>query len=154
LAGMSRVLRSGHVIEFGIAAITAATVVAWGVEQGVILAIVLSIVAHLRHSYNPQNLVLGTDGSHWEDVPVDPVPQPAPGLVVFPWGGSLYFANAARLAEQVTSLVQSEPPVEWICVDGVAMGDVDYTGGETLIQVNNKLKESGARLLLASVSPA
>jgi high affinity sulfate transporter 1 len=154
LAGMSKVLRSRHTIEFGIAAITATTVVAWGVEQGVILAIVLSIVAHLRHSYNPRNAVLGADGSDWEDAPVDPVPQPVPGLVVYRWGGSLYFANAARFADQVTSLVQGQTSVKWVCVDAVAIGDVDYTGGETLIHVNDKLKESGARLLLASVSPA
>ena len=130
IAGMHKVLRTGHVIEFGIAAVTAATVVAWGVEQGIILAIVLSILAHLRRSYSPRNAVLGADGGHdWQSVPVDPVPQPKPGLVVYRWGGSLYFANSARFEEQVTGLAEPDgTPVKWLCVDAVAMGDVDYTG--------------------------
>jgi len=55
-------------------------VVAWGVEQGIVLAIVLSILVHLRHSYNPHNVT----------------EEPRPGLVVFRWGAGLYFANASR----------------------------------------------------------
>jgi sulfate permease, SulP family len=154
--GMKKIYRSGHVIEFGIAAITAVTVVVWGVEQGIILAIVLSILSHVRHSYSPRNAVLGADGGHdWQEVPADPVPQPEPGLVVYRWGGSLFFANSARFEEQLDDL--SEPdgtPVKWLCVDAVAVGEVDYTGGETLIQVNHELRERGVRLVLAGVGPA
>lgn len=154
LVGMKKILRSGHVIEFAIAAVTAATVVGWGVEQGIVLAIVLSILAHLRRSYSPRNAVLGADGSHdWQSVPVEPVPQPESGLVVYRWGGSLYFANSARFEEQVTGLAEPDgKALKWLCVDAVAMGEVDYTGAETLKQVNNELKERGVRLVLAGVS--
>jgi SulP family sulfate permease len=153
IAGMHKILRTGHVIEFAIATVTAVTVVGWGVEQGIILAIILSILAHLRRSYSPRNAVLGADGGHWRSVPVDPVPQPEPGLVVYRWGGSLYFANSARFDEQVSGLAEPEGmPLTWLCVDAVAMGEVDYTGGETLIQVNSELKERGVRLVLAGVS--
>ena len=103
IAGMKKILRSGHLIEFGIARVTAVTVVVWGVEQGIILAIVLSMIAHLRRSYSPRNAVLGAGSGHdWEAVPADPVPQPLPGLVVYLWGASLYFANSARFEEQVS----------------------------------------------------
>jgi high affinity sulfate transporter 1 len=154
LAGMNKVLRSGHIVEFAIAAVTAATVVGWGVEQGIILAIVLSILAHLRRSYSPRSAVLGAEGSHdWKTLPIESVPQVEPGLVVFRWGASLYFANSARFDEQVSELATADgKPVKWICVDAVAMSDVDYTGGETLIQVNNELKERGTRLVLAGLS--
>jgi high affinity sulfate transporter 1 len=153
IAGMKKVFRSGHLLEFAIATVTAATVVGWGVEQGVILAIILSVLAHLRRSYNPRNAVLGPgEGRDWKSIPVEPVPQAEPGLVVYRWGAGLYFANSARFEEQVTALAESEgTPVDWICVDGVAMGDVDYTGGETIIQVQAELKERGVRLVLAGV---
>jgi len=153
LVGMRKVFRSGHVLEGGIAAVTALTVVGWGVEQGIILSIVLSIVAHLRRSYNPRNAVLGTGEHDWKSVPIEPVPQAKPGLVVYRWGGSLYFANSAHFEEEVMGLVESDgEPVKWLCVDAVAMGDIDYTGGETLIQVNTELKERGVRLVLAGVA--
>jgi sulfate permease, SulP family len=153
IAGMHKILRTGHVIEFAIATVTAVTVVGWGVEQGIILAIILSILAHLRRSYSPRNAVLSSDSKDdWVSVPVDPVPQARPGLVVYRWGGSLYFANSARFEEQVTGLAEPHRnPVKWLCVDAVAMGEVDYTGGEVLIQVNNELKERGVRFVLAGV---
>ena len=76
-----------------------------GVEQGIVLAIVLSVIDHLRRSYDPRNAVLGGGGGHdWHGLPIEPVPQPAPGLVVYRWGASLYFANATRFEEQVTGL--------------------------------------------------
>jgi MFS superfamily sulfate permease-like transporter len=154
IAGLKKVLRSGHVIEFGIAVITAVTVVAWGVEQGVILAIVLSVIAHLRRSYNPNNAVLvAGEGHDWEPVSASAIPQAEPGLVVYRWGGSLYFANSARFEEEVVALAKGDGrPVKWLCVDAVAMGDVDYSGGETLIQVNNELKERGVRLVVSGAS--
>ena len=46
--------------EFWIAAVTAAVVVGVGVEQGVILAIVLSLLDHVRRHYNPHDSVVVT----------------------------------------------------------------------------------------------
>jgi SulP family sulfate permease len=151
--GLRKVLRSGHVIEFGIAVVTTVTVVAWGVEQGIILAIILSILAHLRRSYSPRNTVLsGGDEHGWQPLPAGPAPQVEPGLVVYRWGASLYFANAARFEEQVLALAESNgTPVKWVCIDAPAIGDVDYTGGETIIQVDKGLEERGVRLVLAGV---
>jgi SulP family sulfate permease len=44
--------------EFFVALLTAAAVIVFGVEYGIVLAVVASIVDHLRHSYNPLNNVL------------------------------------------------------------------------------------------------
>ena len=33
---------------------------------------------------------------------------------------------------------------KWVCVDAVAMGDVDYSGGETLVQVSNELRSAAS----------
>ena len=48
--------------EFWIAAVTAAVVVGIGVEQGVILAIVLSLLDHVKRHYNPHDAVITRDG--------------------------------------------------------------------------------------------
>ena len=48
-------LRKG---EFVVAAITAATVVIVGVEQGIILAIAISIIEHIHHSYRPHDTLM------------------------------------------------------------------------------------------------
>ncbi len=46
--------------EFWVALITTVVVVFWGVEQGIILAIALSLLVHTRHGYRPKNIVLVT----------------------------------------------------------------------------------------------
>ncbi len=48
-------------IEFWVAFVTAATVVLAGVQQGILLAMALSVIVHLRHSYRPPNSVLAPD---------------------------------------------------------------------------------------------
>jgi high affinity sulfate transporter 1 len=153
LVGLERIRATGHLIEFVIASVTAVAVVGWGVEQGIVLAIILSVIAHLRHSYSPHNAVLSGPGIRgWRAYPVEPVPQVEPGLVVYRWGASLYFANAARFEEQVLELAETgDPPPSWICIDAVSIGEVDYTGGETLLETNRQLEEHGIRLVLAGV---
>ena len=49
--------------ELRLALATAAVVVMVGVEQGILLAMVLSLLRHVRHSYRPHTAVLVEDGS-------------------------------------------------------------------------------------------
>ena len=39
-----------------------------------------------------------------------------------------------------------------MCLDGAAIADVDYSGGHTLMQAVNELKDRGARLLITQAS--
>ena len=48
--------------EFRLALVTAGVVVAIGVEQGILLAMALSLLRHVRHSYRPHTAVLVEDG--------------------------------------------------------------------------------------------
>jgi MFS superfamily sulfate permease-like transporter len=73
-------------------------VVALGVEYGIVLAVVASVVDHLRHSYSPLNSVLvKSPTGHWRTVPITPGARTEDGIVVYRFGTSLYYANAARL---------------------------------------------------------
>lgn len=49
--------------EFALALITALTVVLFGVEQGIILAVVLSLLQHVRRSYRPHTAVVVLDAA-------------------------------------------------------------------------------------------
>ena len=49
--------------EFMLALLTAAAVVAVGVEQGILFAIGFSLVRHVRHSYQAHAMVLIPDAS-------------------------------------------------------------------------------------------
>ena len=139
--------------EFWVALITALTVVFVGVMQGIILAIVLSLIDHTRRGYRPKNAVVvpaATGG--WLAQPVTTHAQAEPGLIIYRFTHSMYYANAEQLSEQVQALVKdAQPPVSWFCIDGSAVDDVDFSAAATLRSIYATLKEQGIRLVFTEV---
>ena len=60
LKGLRRI-RAARISEFLIACLTAIVVFGWGVEQGIILAIVASILELVRRAYSPKDFLVGVD---------------------------------------------------------------------------------------------
>ena len=149
--GMRRILACRK-HEFGVALLTTAAVVALGVEYGIALAVVASIVDHLRHSYSPLNSVLvKSPAGHWHAAPVGPGARTEEGLVIYRFGTSLYYANAAKLVEDVATLVGHGGPLRWLVIDCVAIGDVDYTASVALVKLVEHVHQRHVRLVLSSV---
>jgi SulP family sulfate permease len=151
LKGMRRVFGQRR-SEFWVALITALMVVFVGVEQGILLAIVLSLIDHTRRGYRPKNVVLvpGESGV-WQARPVATGAQAVPGLVIYRFTHSMYYANAQQLSEELTDLVSRAGPPHWLCIDASAVDDVDYTAAETLRSLFGLLQEKGVRLVVAQV---
>jgi MFS superfamily sulfate permease-like transporter len=151
VAGMRRIYRQRRG-EFVVALLTAVAVVFIGVEQGIVLAIAASIVDHLRHSYAPRSSVLvKSPAGHWQSLPVDAGRRTADGLVVYRFGTSVYFANVSSLAADVMTITQQGDPPRWLCLDGAAIGDVDYSAAAVLTQVHQRLRRRGIRLVLSNI---
>ena len=147
-----RHLRACRKHEWAVALLTAAAVVALGVEYGIALAVVASIVDHLRHSYSPFNSVLvKSPEGHWQTTPVTPGARTEDGLVVYRFGTSLYYANASRLLADVAALVGHGGPLRWLVVDCAAIGDVDYSASAVLTKVVEHLRQRQVRLVFSSV---
>lgn len=152
IQGMRTILkqRSG---EFWVALITAVFVVFVGVEQGILLAIVLSLFLHVHHGYKPKNTVLTLEDGHLQSAPVSEPVQALPGLVLYRFSHAMYYANAELLAQELLALLESKPePVSWLCIDMSAVDEVDFSAAATLGEAGNELKERGVRLVLAQVS--
>jgi len=153
MLGVARV-RGG---EFVVAALTAATVVIVGIEQAIILAIVLSMVEHLSHGYRPfdTTIAISPEG-RLEAMPVTSgkVIQAAPGLVIYRFGASLYYANSARFTEDALAILdQADLKVEWFCLSGAAIGDVDYSGAGAIRQIVAEVKRRGATFVVCELEP-
>ena len=149
--GMRRILAiRKH--EYGVALLTTVAVVALGVEYGIVLAVVASIVDHLRHSYSPLNSVLmKSPAGHWHAAPVEPGARTEEGLVVYRFGTSLYYANAPKLLEDVAVLTGHGGPLRWLVFDCVAIGDIDYTASTVLTKMVEHLHQRQVRLVMSSV---
>ena len=152
LRGLSEIRRVAPT-EFLLALTTAATVVFFGVEQGILLATVMSLLMHVRQGYRPNTGVVVRDSTdHWRiDAPI-PGKEAEPGLVIFWFGGGLYYANAAFFAEQARKLVYGSPaPVQWLVVDARAVTEVDFSAGRALLELYQDLRKAGVALALIVV---
>ncbi|HTR67994.1 MAG TPA: SulP family inorganic anion transporter [Terriglobales bacterium] len=150
LAGMRRVYEQRRA-EFWVALATTLTVVVVGVQQGILLAIALSLIEHTRYGYRPKNAVLvpGESGGR-QSRPVATAAQAAPGLIIYRFTHSLYYANCHQFADEITFLANStKPPLRWLCLDASAVDDIDYSAAETLRSVHAMLQARGIRLIVA-----
>ena len=136
--------------ELRLALATAAVVVLVGVEHGILLAMMLSLLRHVRHSYRPHTAVLVEDGpGQWRPTPATPGAMSGPGLVVFQFGADLFYANAGRFAEDARSLVERAPtPVSWLVVDAGAITSIDYSAARVLRTLQDDLIRNGVVLVL------
>jgi SulP family sulfate permease len=139
--------------EFVLAVTTTGVVVLVGVEQGIVLAMVLSLLRIVQHSYHPHSAVLtmGEAGS-WQFQPVVPGARTEPGLVMYRFGAALFYANAARFSNEVLLLARPSPsPLRWLVVDAGAITHVDYTAARVVRELQQDLAHSGVELVFAHV---
>jgi len=146
-----RDIRAESPEEYALAVMTAAVVLLVGVEQGIVLAMVVSLLRVVQHSYHPHSGVLVSDGSGaWKLVPVAPNVVTEPGLVLYRFGAALFYANAGRFIEEVSSVVQPMPSaVRWVVVDAEAMTHVDYSAARVVTALKKNLSEAGIELAFA-----
>ena len=140
--------------EYALAVFTAAVVVLVGVEQGILIAMVLSLLRIVRHSYRPHTGVLVVnEGDIWHIVPAVPGTVTRPGLVIYRFGAGLFYANAGLFADQIRGLVgPTLSPVRWLIVDAEAITNVDYTAARTVRQLHKELVDRRVVLVFARAS--
>jgi len=149
-----RDIRSESPGEFWLAIITATVVALVGLDQGILLAVALSLLRHVRHSYRPHTMVLAPDeAGRWLPMPVTPGLETAPGLVVYRFGADLFYANDNRFADEVRALIEHAPtPVRWFVVDAGAMTDIDYSAARSLRDLCDDLKHREINLVFGRVN--
>jgi MFS superfamily sulfate permease-like transporter len=137
--------------EFWIALITAVVVCCVGVEQGIILALVVSILLIIERSYRAHRFVVAVDPQGDPSyLAAEPGAQSQPGLIIFRYDAPLFYANANRFADDVEALVQAAPdPVTWVVLDCGTLSGVDYSAGLALNNLVNYVHAQGAHLVLA-----
>jgi SulP family sulfate permease len=140
--------------EFAVALLAAAAVIAFGVEYGIVVAVVASVVDHLRHSYNPLNHVLvKSPAGYWQPVPVAPGARTEEGLIIYRFGTSLYYANAAKLLADLRTLIEAGAPLRWFVLDCAAIEDIDYTAFTVLARAVDLARQRHVRFAVSTVLP-
>ncbi|MBJ6726810.1 SulP family inorganic anion transporter [Geomesophilobacter sediminis] len=150
--GMRRIF-AARPWEFWVALTTALSVVFAGVEQSILLAIVLSLMVHTRHGYLMNNMILVRDEKNGlRQQKVTAPEQVQPGLMIYRFMHSMYYANAHVLTGEVMELARgATPALVWFCIDAAAVDDVDFTAAESLRDLYGSLAEAGVRLVFCEL---
>lgn len=154
IAGLKRILAIRR-SEFIIAATTAVVVFAVGVQQGIVLAVILSLVEMVRRQYRPHRFVIGIDNAGDRTyATAEPGMQSAPGLVVFRYDADLFYANANQFADGIQQIILHAPdPVRWLVIDCSSIPDVDYSAGAALDELVTFVHSRGGVVALAAPDP-
>lgn len=141
--------------EFVWALIAFAGVMLVGTLQGIVVAIIVSIVALAYQVANPRLHVLGRkpgtnvfrprSKQHPED-------ETFPGLLILRPEGRIFFANAEPLAHKIWLQVQEAQP-QIVALDLSAVFDLEYTALKMLAESAKKNRERGLRLWLVGMNP-
>jgi MFS superfamily sulfate permease-like transporter len=137
-------------VTFAVAVGALTAVVVLGVERGMFVAIALSVLDHLRQEYQPKDVVLVTGEARIRHARADAGVESEPGLMIYRFEAPLFFANADYFAARVQDLVRRAPhPVRWFVFDLVSTGEIDFTGGLTLVAKIQQLQQQGLVVALA-----
>jgi high affinity sulfate transporter 1 len=122
-------------------------VIAFGVLEGIVVAIFLAVLLFFRRNWWPHGAVLGrTDDSEgWHSVDDLDGAREEPGIVVYRWEAPLFFANAGAFRQQIRKLVRERTP-RWVVLQCEAITDIDVTAAEMLEQLDRELNGAGIHL--------
>ena len=141
-----RFLRQVRSVEFWLAVVTAFGVLTVGILQGVLVAVMLSLVNVIYHISRPHDALLDDvdvgGGTVYRGVADKATTLTEPGLIVYRFDAPLVFANAAYFTERLEALVAAAGPgLKCVILDAEPISDFDSTAAEAL---ENSGREPGA----------
>jgi SulP family sulfate permease len=143
------------VLEFALAVVTLLAVALFGIEVGVVVALVISLADRTRRAARPRDVILGrvpgTD--HWIPPDVGHPTEQVPGIIVYLLYAPLWYGNADYIRLRVRGIVDSvDPPVHAFILNVNAMSDIDFTGARALGDLAAELQARGVTLAIARAS--
>jgi high affinity sulfate transporter 1 len=127
-------------------------VIAFGVLEGIVVAIFLAVLLFFRRNWWPHGAVLGrtADSEGWHSVDDLADAAEEPGIVVYRWEAPLFFANAGSFRQQIRRLVKARAP-RWVVLQCEAITDIDVTAAEVLEQLDLELNRDGIHLVFVEM---
>jgi sulfate permease, SulP family len=153
LAALERVRRLRR-DSFVIAVAAMLAVLALGVLQGLIVAVVISLAVFLVRASRPSGSVLGRIPGTGAYVALEHAPEARtePGLLVYRLNAPVLFVNAKRLRDGIRAEVrQASPPVRVVLLDLSFTPELDIESVNVLASLRRELDGRGVALWLAGV---
>jgi SulP family sulfate permease len=148
-------IRRIRTMEFRWALAAAIGVLAFGTLNGIVIAIVLSLIGLSSQAANPRVYVVAR--KRGADVlrplsPEHPDDETFPGLLIVRPEGRLFFANAQKVGERINALMAEHKP-RVVVLDMSRVPDIEYSALQALIEGEKRATGQGAVVWLVGLSP-
>ena len=149
-----RFLRQVRSAEFWLAVVTTLGVLTVGILQGILVAVILSLVNILYHLRRPHDALLDdvdiSGGTVYRGVTDKETVLTEPGLIVYRFDAPLVFANAAFFTERLEDLIASAgTDLKCVVLDSEAISDFNSTAAEALENLDADLERRNVELWIA-----
>jgi SulP family sulfate permease len=150
-----RTIRNVRSMEFRWAVIACAGVLLFGTLEGIVVAIIVSMIGLASQTAHPRVSVIGR--KRGADVlrplsPEHPDDETFEGLLIVRPEGRLFFVNVQYVADRIDALVaQYQPRV--VALDLSRVPDLEYSALQALMEGEQRATERGAVLWLAGLNP-
>ena len=142
-------------MEFVWALTAFAGVVLLGTLNGILVAVVVSLVALAQQTADPPVRVLGRKPGtnvfrpRSEEHPED---ETFPGLLLLRPEGPVFFANVSRVMEKIRQVMEEAKP-RVMALDLGGVPDIEYTALKMLTEGEHRARESGVSVWLVGLNP-
>jgi high affinity sulfate transporter 1 len=150
-----RAIRTVRTMEFRWALVACLGVLMFGTLQGIVVAIIVSLIGLSSQAAHPRVSVIGR--KRGADVlrplsPEHPDDETFDGLLIVRPEGRLFFVNAQDVADQINALVtQYQPRV--LALDLSRVPDLEYSALHMLMEREQRSSERGATVWLVGLNP-
>ena len=150
-----RAIRNVRTMEFRWALVACAGVLLLGTLQGIVVAIIVSMIGLGSQTAHPRVSVIGR--KRGADVlrplsPENPDDETFPGLLIVRPEGRLFFVNAQQVADQIKALVEKNKP-RVVALDLSRVPDIEYSALQMLVEREQRVTEEDATLWLVGLNP-
>ena len=145
--------------EFFIAVVSLLGVALLGVRQGVLIAVIVSLMERLHRQYHPSDQILLRDDvfSDWARERVterNDHSHETTGLLIYRFNGSIFFENSYYFSHRLREAIAgAKKPVQYVIIDAGAIDEIDYTAVEMLRELYLQLKNDEIQIGMAHVAP-
>ena len=142
-------------MEFRWALVACLGVLVFGTLQGIVVAIIVSLIGLASQTARPRVSVIGR--KRGADVlrplsPEHPDDETFEGLLIVRPEGRLFFVNAQDVADQINALVKQYAP-RVLAIDLSRVPDIEYSALEMLMERERRASERGDIVWLVGMNP-
>lgn len=129
-------------------------VIVLGILEGILVAIVISLLTLIVQAETPPVYALGRKAKSDVFRPLEDNPEDEtfPGLFIARSEGILFFANASSVVDRLWAMIQQNSP-QVVLLDCSAIPNIEYTALKTLAEFDERLRNAGIVLWLAALNP-